>query len=291
MGSPHMASCGKTKNSGNSKSEPDAPNLQDCAFVKEENQLFCFCCYRLLELICNFSEIRHSVWASIHVLRWLSSVRGRPANLCFRRHLTSKVNCKEARQEIAAPWPAAGPAGDGPGGAHIAAAVAAVASWLPAPRCRLPSRLPLLQRHGGVRRPAASRRPARNSTRDAGGHRLGPRGRRLEVPATRREGCVNVPVGAGDSLSGVNTLPHSLRPADAVPAGQQHRAPGTGRTGASRRAAPALPAQQQPARPGARRLPRAATPAGASAHRQPAARLARRRFRGPGPAACTLPGW
>lgn len=31
----------KTKNSGNSKLEPDAPNLHDCVFGKEKSQLFC----------------------------------------------------------------------------------------------------------------------------------------------------------------------------------------------------------------------------------------------------------
>lgn len=98
-------------------------------FVKEGNQLFPPFFNQLLELICNFSETRHRVWASIHVLLWLSSVRGRPANLCFRRHIPSGLDYKEARQEAAASWPAAGPAGDGPGGAHAAAA--AVAAVVP----------------------------------------------------------------------------------------------------------------------------------------------------------------
>lgn len=95
----------------------------------------------------------------------------------------------------------------------------------------------------------------------------------------------------GGSLSGLNARPPSLCPADAVPAGQQHRTPGARHPGAPRCPAPPLPAQQQPARPGARRLSRAVTPAGAGAHRQPAARLARRRFLRPGPAARALPGW
>lgn len=95
----------------------------------------------------------------------------------------------------------------------------------------------------------------------------------------------------GSSLSGLNTRPPSLYPADAVPAGQQHRTPGAGHPGAPRRPAPPLPAQQQLARPGARCLSCAVTPAGAGAHRQPAARLACRCFLWPGPAACALPGW
>lgn len=92
-------------------------------FVKERKHFFL---NQLLELIYNFSETIHRVWASIHVLLWLSSVRGRPADLCFRRPITSGVDYKEALQEAAASWPAAGPAGDGPGGAHNAAAMAAV---------------------------------------------------------------------------------------------------------------------------------------------------------------------
>ncbi|XP_072601964.1 leucine-rich repeat-containing protein 24 isoform X3 [Vulpes vulpes] len=226
------------------------------------------------------SDIAPGVRASIHVL-WLSSVRVRPADLCFRRHIPSGLDYSEAPLEAAASRSAAGPAGDGPGGAHAAAAVAAVAPRLPAPRCRLPGRLPLLQRHGGVRRPAAARRPARYPTRDAGGHRVG--------PAARREGRVGARWGR-EPPPRREQPPTSLRPADAVPAGQQHRAPGPGSPGASRRPAPPLPAQQQPARPGARRLPRAVPPAGAGAHREPAARPASRRLLGPGSAACALPG-
>lgn len=118
------------------------------------------------------------------------------------------------------------------------------------------------------------------------------------VGATTTGGvCVNVlwvdgaPTLEGDSLGGLSNLPPSLWPADAIPAGQQHRAPGARHPGASCRPAPSLPAQQQPARPGARRLWCAVTPVGAGTHRQPATWLACGCLLRPGPAAHTLPSW
>lgn len=92
-----------------------------------------------------------------------------------------------------------------------------------------------------------------------------------------------------DPFRGVSAL--SPSDTDAVPAGQQHRAPGAGHPGAPRLPAPSLPAQQQPTRPGVGRLPHAVAPAGTGAHWQPAARLARRCFRRPGPTARALPSW
>lgn len=262
-----------TGNSGNCRGSL-CPRCQGCS-----GKVFCFF-NQLLELTYDLSDIAPGVRASIHVL-WFSSVRGRHTDLCFRRHIPSGLDYSEAPLEASASRSAAGPVGDGPGGAHAAAAVAAVAPRLPAPRCRLPGRLPLLQRHGGVRRPAAARRPARNPTRDAGGHRVG--------PAARREGRVGAR-WRREPPPRREQSPTSLRPADAVPAGQQHRAPGPRHPGASRRPAPPLPTQQQPARPGAWRLPRAVMPAGTGAHREPAARPASRRLRRPGSAARALPG-
>lgn len=79
-------------------------------------------------------------------------------------------DCREAAEKAAASWPAASSAGDGLRSARTAAAVATLS---PALRCRLPRRLPLLQRHGGVRRPAAARDPAWNTAWDTGGHLVG----------------------------------------------------------------------------------------------------------------------
>lgn len=152
-----------------------------------------------------------------------------------------------------------------------------------------------------ARRPAAATAPrwsagpcgfASSRLESRPGHRWA-----LGGAATTGGVCVNVlwvdgaPTLEGDSLGGLNNRPPSLWPADTIPAGQQHRAPGARHLGASCRPAPSLPAQQQPARPGARRLRCAVTPAGAGTHRQPAAWLACGCLLRPGPAAHTLPSW
>ena len=60
-----------------------------------------------------------------------------------------------------------------PGAASAGTAVAAAATWIPAPSHWLSRCLPLLQRHCGVRRPTVACRPTGNPPRDAGGHYVG----------------------------------------------------------------------------------------------------------------------
>lgn len=152
--------------------------------------------YQFLELISNFKNQTRCVPPS--VLFTGSQMLGTGLTTCVSggtSHRSQTVGRLLRRLQLRGLRP--GPARDGPRGARTAAAVAAVTAGSPASRCRLPCGLPLLQRHGGVRRPAAAPGPVRNPARDAGGHRLGLRAR----GARDTQGwCVSLPVGEWGAL-------------------------------------------------------------------------------------------